>query len=264
MTDSMPDRNSDMVLNAAIDGELDSAAMRELESALADDPVLKTRYDQLVALRGALRAHAARQAMPEGLRARVMTSAARNPVARPVRAGTRMPALAIAAGLAIAFIFGSFASDMLGYFTRRPPDRLAMLLVDDHRRALLAREPIDVASSDSHTVKPWFDGRLALSPPVIDLAKDGFTLVGGRADVIDGVPVPTIVYRLREHVISVTALPLARFRASAGRVDVNGYRARAWSDSVFNYWAIGDLPQVELDTFISAFRASAESGAPSH
>ena len=94
-------------------------------------------------------------------------------------------------------------------------DRVALLLVDDHRRALLAREAIDIASSDRHTVKPWFDARLAVSPPVVDLAAQGFALVGGRADVVEGLPAPTLVYRLREHLISLTALPAERFRARA-------------------------------------------------
>ena len=137
------------------------------------------------------------------------------------------------------------------------PTRLAMLMVDDHRRALLAREPIDVASSDRHTVKPWFDARLAISPPVVDLAAQGIELVGGRADVVEGIVAPTLVYRQREHLISVTALPSPRFTATPAALSTSGYEALSWSDRVFVYWAVSDLPRADLDAFALVFQRGA-------
>ena len=184
--------------------------------------------------------------------------------APPANANRKSSWLSLAAAIAFAFVCGAVAMDVIGGFLQKPPDRIAMLMVDDHRRALLAHEPIDVASSDRHTVKPWFDARLALSPPVVDLAAHGFTLVGGRADVVDGAPVPTIVYRLREHLVSITALPSTRFHAGADIGVVNGYETRTWSDGGFVYWAVSDLPRSNLDTLIADFRAGALANAENH
>ena len=131
-----------------------------------------------------------------------------------------------------------------------------MLLVDDHRRALLAHEPIDVASSDRHTVKPWFDAHLALSPPVVDLSASGYVLVGGRVDVVNGAPSPTLVYRLREHLISVTALPPTRFSNGEGEFSaIDGYETMSWSGGGFVYWVVSDIPRLDLQAFITVFRA---------
>ena len=82
-------------------------------------------------------------------------------------------------------------------------------IVADHQRALLAAPPFDIASSDRHTVKPWFDSKLALSPQVVDLAGAGFPLAGGRVEIVDGKPVPVLVYQRRAHIISVVAIPRA-------------------------------------------------------
>ena len=280
MSEDRDTADARLLLHAALDGELDAASLVALERKIAASPQLAAEFESLKALRSVMRQHASRTGAPESLRTRiaamapadgsaaaepaattVAAPAAVEPASRPAQDWTTAKGLSL---LAASMVFGAMLTGFVMTMQAHPDRQLALALVDDHRRALLAREPVDVRSSDQHTVKPWFDTRMAVSPSVPDLKSQGFELVGGRAEVIDGVSLATLVYRLREHVISVTALPLARFRASAGRVDVNGYRARAWSDSVFNYWAIGDLPQVELDTFISAFRASAESGAPSH
>jgi anti-sigma factor RsiW len=248
----------DMVLHAALDGELDAMGMVEFERALASNPALAARHEQLVALRGAMRDHANDQRAPDVLRQKIALMADNGSIAAPAVVGARAtPRWAFAAAILLAFIGGGIAMDLARRFAQQNPDRIAMLLVDDHRRALLAREPIDVASSDRHTVKPWFDARLALSPPVVDLASHGFTLVGGRADVVEGAPVPTIVYRLREHLVSVTALPATRFSATAAANVVNGYETISWTDGAFVYWAIGDLPRADLDTFVAAFKAAA-------
>jgi anti-sigma factor RsiW len=263
VTDSPID---DALLQAALDGELDARGMLDVERARAADPALARRYDQLSALRDALRARAADHRASADLHARIAAMTAgdvadRAPASIVV---ARRPRLALAASLVAGLALGATTTALVSRNFNAPPagERVAMLLVDDHRRALLAREPIDVESSDRHTIKPWFDARLALSPPVVDLAASGVTLVGGRADVVSGAPAPTLVYRLREHLISVTALPAARF-APAAATPIDGYQIIAWSDGVFAYWAVSDLPRPDLEAFVAAFKAGAttnESG----
>jgi anti-sigma factor RsiW len=112
---------------------------------------------------------------------------------------------------------------------------------------------VEVASSDRHTVKPWFNGRLPQSPRVVDLTAQGFPLAGGRIDVIGLKPAPTLVYRARLHVISVTALPLKDSEGAQPRA-INGYNVVAWTDGPLAYWAVSDLAAPELEAFSRAFR----------
>ena len=251
---------SEILLNAAVDAELDPMRMLELENQVAADPELRGRYEALSSLSHSMRACAAEYAAPKALRDRIEA------MASPARHGTPSESWpswarsrqAVAASVVGAFCLG--AASMLGASNLArlsEPDQIASVLVDDHRRALLAREPIDVASSDRHTVKPWFDERLALSPSVVDLSTHGYELVGGRADVVNGVPAPTLVYRLRGHLISVTAIPIAQGRrASLVSTAINGYVAKSWTDQSFAYWAVSDIPNAELDAFVSAFRTA--------
>jgi anti-sigma factor RsiW len=159
---------------------------------------------------------------------------------------------AIAASIAIGLVVGSLGT----YVAVRPesPAPVAQLLVASHLRSLMASEPIDVASSDRHTVKPWFNGKLPQSSRVVDLAAQDFALVGGRIDVIGLTPAPTLVYRRRLHLISLTALPVAQ-AAAAPRRAIDGYNVVEWTDADRAYWAVSDLALPELEQFAAAFRA---------
>jgi anti-sigma factor RsiW len=134
---------------------------------------------------------------------------------------------------------------------------IADALVSDHIRALMAPEPVDVVSSDRHTVKPWFNGRISNSPRVVDLAKQDFPLVGGRIDVVGQTPVPTLVYRHAKHVISVTAMPAeSRFEVGSTARPVNGYNVVHWSENGVSYWAVSDVAAKDLEEFARLFRSS--------
>ena len=113
---------------------------------------------------------------------------------------------ALAASIALTAVLAS-GSTWFVVGSQPPNTMIADALVSDHIRALMAPEPVDVVSSDRHTVKPWFNGRIPNSPRVVDLAKQNFPLVGGRIDVVGQTPVPTLVYRHAKHVMSVTAMP---------------------------------------------------------
>ena len=132
---------------------------------------------------------------------------------------------------------------------------LADTLITDHKRGLLSGQPFDVASSDRHTVKPWFATRFALAPKVVDLAAQGFPLAGGRIDVIAGVPVPVLIYRHNEHFISLTALPAQAAPLPHG-LTVDGYSVQVWRDGGTDYWAISDVDPAELAKFQQSFETA--------
>ena len=119
-----------------------------------------------------------------------------------------------------------------------------------HLRSLQADHLTDVRSTDQHTVKPWFNGQLAVAPPVIDLTAQGFTLLGGRLDYIDGKPVAAIVYRRRVHVINLFVATAASAGHTAARGEaVQGFNTQRWSDQGLHFIAISDLSNDELRDF---------------
>jgi anti-sigma factor RsiW len=135
---------------------------------------------------------------------------------------------------------------------------LADALIIDHKRGLLSGQPFDVASSDRHTVKPWFATRFALAPKVVDLAAQGFPLAGGRIDVIAGAPTPVLIYRHNEHFISLTAAPAPAAQPQPA-VRADGYSVEVWRDGGTEYWAISDIDPAELTKFRKAFEAAAKA-----
>jgi anti-sigma factor RsiW len=137
----------------------------------------------------------------------------------------------------------------------RQTDTMSTEIIDSHLRSLLGSHLTDVASSDQHTVKPWFAGRTDLSPPTVELRSDGFPLVGGRLDLIAGKPVPALVYKRREHVINLFVLPAS----SADRGESltrRGYNLRHWDEGDLGFWAVTDAAPGELAEFERLFRAA--------
>jgi anti-sigma factor RsiW len=240
--------NDRLLLNAYIDGELDPAHALEFERRLAENPALAEERQRIETLRRVLRERLPRETASPALRRRVMALARPSFRAANWRTGTGWAAMA-------ASLVAAVAAGSIGTLVALGPSRepVPELLVASHMRALMASQAVDVASSDRHTVKPWFNGKLPGSPKVVNLAAQGFPLVGGRIDVIGLTPVPTLVYGARKHVISVTALPLLE-RESAPRRPINGYNIVEWTDGPLVYWAVSDLAAPELESFAKAFR----------
>lgn len=123
---------------------------------------------------------------------------------------------------------------------------LAHDVVAAHVRSLLQDNEVQVASLDTHTVKPWFNGRLDYTPLVKDLASDGFKLAGGRLDYVDGRRVAALVYLVRLHKISLFVWPSDGPQTAPVETKINGYNLLSWSKGGMNFWAISDLDETEL------------------
>src|SRR5262249_20976166 len=127
-----------------------------------------------------------------------------------------------------------------------------------HIRSLQVGHLMDVATSDQHTVKPWFNGRVDVAPPVIDLTAESFTLLGGRLDYIDNEPVAAIVYQRRKHVINLfVAQRLGSKHQRTVSDNIQGYNIRHWSQGGLDFWAVSDLVGDELDEFVQKISGAA-------
>ena len=247
--------NDELQLNAYCDGELDLASAAAFERRMADDELLRAQYTRLMSLRQAFRSLPP-SSMPAGLQARVLSTldAERPGPARVLRQRS-WSFQALAAAAVFGAVISSSVMMTLDHFNQR--EEIAGQVVAGHIRSLLAPQPFDVASSDRHTVKPWFTARLPESPQVPDLAAQGFVLLGGRVDVIGHDPVATIIYKHAAHTVSLTTL---RPGQSVSDRVIAGYNVRSWSDADFTYVAVSDLPAADLATFKRVF--SAGSPAP--
>jgi anti-sigma factor RsiW len=248
--------NNELLLNAYYDGELDPVSAREFEQRLANDAALAAQYERLLKLRQAVRA-IPQFDIPARLEARIQSRLERE---RPGNVTFLRRRSWSSQALAAAAVFGAVISSSvlmtIDQFSQRDSiaNQVAGEVVADHIRGLLAPQPYDIASSDRHTVKPWFTARLPASPQVPDLSAQGFTLLGGRVDVIGHDPVATIVYKHAAHTISLTTL---RAGQSVPDQTISGYNVKSWSDADFTYVAVSDLPGADLASFERAFSAAA-------
>jgi anti-sigma factor RsiW len=246
-------RDSDeLQLNAYSDGELDPVSAGEFERKMASDEQLKARYKRLMSLRQAVRS-LPQPDMPAGLQAQIQK---RLDVEFPSNVTILRRRNRSFQALAAAALFGAVVSSsvMMTIAQYGQRENVASQVVAGHIRGLLAPQPFDIASSDRHTVKPWFTARLPESPQVPDLTAQGFALLGGRVDDIGHDPVATILYRHAAHTVSLTTL---RAGQSVPDQTVAGYNVRSWSDKNFTYVAVSDLPSADLATFEHVFSAAA-------
>jgi len=237
-----------LLMHAYSDGELDPVNALEIERRIARDPRLAAEYRQVETFKQLLRERLPREELPRGLQARIEAAVGMNAPSQPSWRS-------LAASIAVTAMVASGAT----WVARGPgaDDATRDGIVAGHTRSLMASQPVDVISSDQHTVKPWFNGRIPESPRVVDMSRQDFPLVGGRIDVIDRRPVPTLVYRHRQHLISLTAVPTATPLPALPVRAADGYNILRWTDDGVSYWAISDLGLPELTTFEQLFRSNA-------
>lgn len=244
------------LLDAYVDGEIDAADGALLRQHIDGCAECGPEMAELERLRDGIRSAAPVFEAPEALRSAVRAAlrreAATAPAGRSVPAPMRAPGwLAWAASILIAVAVGSGGTYVLT--GQRQENAIANEVIDSHLRSLLGSHLTDVQSSDKHTVKPWFAGRTDISPPGVDLAAQGFPLIGGRLDLIGGKPVPALVYRAGKHIINVFVLP-QRPGDFAETLTRRGYTLHHWDEGDIGYWAVSDAAPDEFDKFERAFR----------
>jgi anti-sigma factor RsiW len=242
---------ANVMMHALIDGELDAGHAREVESHVAGCDACARELHEFQELRRSINPAALRYPGPAALRARIVGK-----LPAPRAATSRR---AVLGGFAAGAGLSAIAASGLLVMVMRADDRKRVLgeVVSAHLRSLQAQHLIDVASSDQHTVKPWFNGRLDVAPPVVDLTAQGFTLIGGRLDTLDAKPAAVIVYRRRVHVINLFCAPApGSGQRAASMESLHGYNVRRWSENGLNLWAVSDLNAEELTEFGEKFETA--------
>jgi anti-sigma factor RsiW len=261
------------LIDGYVDGELDPVTNQEIERHLRGCRGCAQAYEAQRALVRAIGNAAPYYKAPAELRQQIQSSLRSEIGAKATRNGTRgsqvlrtrkqaepravlfgMPWnwLALAAAIILAAIV---VSSLLPQLRAPKADQfLATQLIAGHVRSLMAEHLTDVASSDQHTVKPWLDTKLDFAPAVADLAGEGFPLVGGRLDYLDNKAVAALVYQRRKHFINLFVWPASADASKAQKkMTRQGYHLLHWVDSDFNYWAVSDVSDNDLQAFKQAF-----------
>ena len=261
----------EILLHALVDGELDAGHARDVEAHVATCAGCAEKLAAFRAIRASMASANLKEKAPAHLRSRIeailpvppaqaAADAVRpKPYLQPSRRsffGGFAVGTALSAAVAATLVFTVFTGDR--------ERTIADEVVSAHIRSLQPGHLMDVETSDQHTVKPWFDGKVDVAPPVIDLTAEGFTLLGGRLDYIDGVPVASVVYRRHMHVINLfVAQHLGAAHAAVAARTVQGYNVRHWSAQGLEFWAVSDLDGEELGDFTRKISAAARPKAAS-
>jgi anti-sigma factor (TIGR02949 family) len=233
-------------LDAYLDRELDAEASSAVREHVRTCAACRRQLAQRETLSRLVR-RAPYYSAPDRLRARVLAQSTRATSVRRVLTWAAAAVLVLSVGAGMTL--WRPASDR--------GDAIADEVVNSHVRSLMANHLFDVESTDLHTVKPWFLGKLDFSPPVVDLASNGFPLVGGRLDYVGGRPVAALVYQRQKHTINVFVSPEGDHPSDRDFVlTVSGFNLRHWIHNGMSFWAVSDLNDVELGEFAKALQAS--------
>ena len=236
------------LIHAFVDGELDITKSLEMEAHLRECKSCALAREEIRALSSSMKDASLRFTPSAGFEKRLRSAVRREAKEQPGKQSWWRWSMA-AAALAVAVL----AVWVTLVILNRPSsdNLLAQEVVSSHVRSLMAQHLTDVPSSDQHTVKPWFDGKLDFSPPVKDLKEQGFELKGGRLDYIDNRPVAALVYQRRQHLINVFVWPAKNSSKSTTQASVSqGYNLIRWTNSGMECWAISDLNLAELQQFV--------------
>jgi anti-sigma factor RsiW len=240
-------KDAQELLHGYIDGELDPFGNLEIERHMEGCESCSEVYERARTLHSLMQNPSLKFKPPTGLQRSVESAVRKADKAERTRRWTAWPASW--GWLAAAASFASLA--VIIWIARAPEqDFLAQEVVSSHVRSLMAGHLTDVPTSDQHTVKPWFNGKLDFSPPVKDLTAEGFTLVGGRLDYLGETPAAAVIYRRRQHVINLFIWPAASDHTTGMKMQSRrGYNLIHWTQSGMTYWAVSDLNTGELQQF---------------
>jgi anti-sigma factor RsiW len=242
-------KNAQTLIAGYLDRELDPVRTLEIEDHLHGCAVCSQSYKDHQVLNEGLRTGSVYFKAPADLEKRIQ---------RAVRQAAKAESAPRWLSWSWAKMAAPLAAAMLVLLTLVPffrgsstEDILTREVVSSHVRSLMANHLADVTSSDQHTVKPWFNGKVDFSPPVVDLTSRGFPLVGGRLDYLDNRPVAALVYQRDKHLINVFVWPSDKTEpAKIARVTRQGYNLFHWSRSGMNFWAVSDLEERQLQEFV--------------
>ena len=241
-----------LLIDPYADGELEASAIMELERHIQGCPACALALRQAQSLKKALKQDALYFTAPAELRRRIKSEL-------PSPTGTTRPRQAWNWNWLTTAMSGAFAVclALLLIVTLAHPwskPALARELVSNHIRSLMAAHALDVVSTDQHTVKPWFNGRLDFSPPVKDLATQGFPLIGGRLDYVGGRSVAALVFQSRNHIINLFVWPVGEADSKpAAFPPRQGYQIIHWSEVGMTFWSVSDLNEKELMDFANEY-----------
>jgi anti-sigma factor RsiW len=242
------------LIEGYMDRELDLNLNAQVEEHLAACPECSATYARLREQQAAIRSEAPYYPAPVSLersvRAAVMRASAEE-FEKP-RPSTAWRWLALAAILLTAISLGLTAYSQL---RSRASERelLAQNIISSHVRSTVGTHLLDVVSTDQHTVKPWFSGKLDFSPNVKDLAADGFPLIGGRVDYVSDRVVAALVFKRRQHVINLFTWP-SKSDTKESQFERNGYNVLQWTDGSMTYWAVSDVGPADLRLFRDLYK----------
>ncbi len=241
-------------IDAYIDNELDVATVILVKQHLRECPGCQPLLEAREAVRTLLDNPQLRFEAPDSLRGKIQSvlPARRLEIKqRPDRRFT-VPWYSVPLALAasIAVLFGLVFLNQSGTFNRANANSTAQEVISSHVRSLLASHLLDVPSTDQHTVKPWFNGKLKFAPPVHDFAAEGFRLIGGRLDYLSGREVAALVYQRKQHLINLFIWPSEPGGNTATKsFTENGYNVSHWDRDGFSFWAVSDVNADDLRSF---------------
>lgn len=246
-------KSAQTLLDGYLDGELDPVRNLEIEDHLHGCAHCSQSYNDREVIRASLKTGSFYFNAPADLRNRIQRSVRRTAKAEASPHWLSGSWLRVAVPITVA----ALVILIFVPFLLRPSSEefLTQEVVSSHIRSLMANHLADVPSSDQHTVKPWFNGKLGFSPPVKDLANQGFLLVGGRLDYLDNRPVAALVYQRDKHVINVFIWPSDRTgETGAAPVARQGYNLFHWTGSGMTFWVASDLEQSQLEQFVAMLK----------
>ena len=244
-------KNAQTMLDGYLDEELDPLRNLEIEDHLHGCAPCSQSYSDRQVIRSGLKTDSFYFKAPTDLRKRIQRSVRQAAKAEApaswlswLRVAMPVAATALVVLMLVPFFAGPSSDELL-----------TQEVVASHIRSLMVNHLADVPSTDEHTVKPWFNGKLDFSPPVDDLAKQGFPLIGGRLDYLNNRPVAALVYQSNKHVINVFVWPSNKPRQTSESMKAQqGYNVIRWTRSGMNFWVVSDLERNQLEKFVAMLK----------